>query len=46
MFCSGHLDRLDEVQDGRRVESFADILDGRIGFEVSAPNESVRSTGL
>jgi hypothetical protein len=43
MFHSGHLDRLDEVQDGRRVESFADIFDGQIGFEVSASRENVRA---
>jgi hypothetical protein len=43
MFRSGQLDRLDEVQDGRLVESFADIFDGQIDFEVSAPRENVRS---
>jgi hypothetical protein len=42
LFRSGHLDRLHEVQDGSRVESFADIFDGQIGLEVSAPRENVR----
>jgi len=42
MSHSGHLDRVDEVQDGRRVEPFADIFDGQIGFKVSA-RENVRA---
>ena len=43
MFRLGHPDRLDEVQDGSRVEFFADIFDGgQIGLEVSVPRENVR----